>query len=110
MTNFRAREADGAKTVTNRRLSISSSKMKNFIYIVWLNSQSLPFLNLNHCIQVFLGGYFFFFLSANILRGKVSSIYTPNPIWIQRKLAKTTELRNLREGSGLHYSGFLRVK
>lgn len=60
MTKLRAREADRAKTVTNRRFSISSSKLKNLFYIVWLNSQSLPFIYLKYCIQVLLGGIFCF--------------------------------------------------
>lgn len=106
MTKFRAREDDSAKIVTNRRLSVSSSKLKNFIYIAWFNSQSLPFIYLEYCIQVLLGQYFLVFLSEDI----VSSIYTQNPVCIQRKSTITEEVRNLRAGSDFNYSGFLRER
>lgn len=67
MAKFRAREADRAKIVTRGRFSITSSKLKNSICIVWLNSQALPFVYSKYCIQVWLGRYLVFFLSVNIV-------------------------------------------
>lgn len=48
-----------------------------------------------------------FFLSANVVWVKPPAFYSLNPAWTQRKPVMTTELRNLRAGSGLRYSRFL---